>query len=113
MTFEEKQIEAIKGATSDMQELNTKLDIILPSYLERSVRALILREHLQHNEDNVYKYLCTNYDLINMSFREMIAVIEDIERCHNIDCREWNKSEDLEHSIHYGGRVCPECIRSI
>ena len=111
MTFEEKQIKAIRGATSDLQELNDKLDTILPPYLEQSVRALILIHHEVEDVDSIYKYLCDNYELILLNFIEILNVILDIERCGN--CNEWNKQDDLEDNLQYGCKVCPTCLRDL
>jgi hypothetical protein len=112
MTREERQIQAIKGATSDLKELNDKFDE-LPNYLEKSVRALIFQHHVLKDVDVIYKYLCDNYNVIQMTFREMIEVILGIARCENTDCREWNKSDDLEYNSIYGCKVCPTCLRDL
>jgi CO dehydrogenase/acetyl-CoA synthase gamma subunit (corrinoid Fe-S protein) len=114
MTFEERQIAAIRGATSDMQELNTKLDELLSPELANIVLALILKHYDMEDLDSIYKYICTNYNVESMDIKQVDDLILSIERCQNEDCKEWNLSKHLVHSIYYDNkRVCPECIRSI
>jgi hypothetical protein len=111
MTFEERQIAAIKGATSDMQELNAKLDELLPPHLESIVLALILKQYDMDELESIYRYICANHNVVDMEIQQITDLLLDIERCQN--CKEWNLSEHLTHRLQYGLKVCPECIRSI
>jgi coenzyme F420-reducing hydrogenase beta subunit len=113
MTFEERQIAAIKGATSDMQELNTKLDELLSPELANIVLALILRHYDMEDLDSIYKYICTNYNVEVMDIQQVENLILSIARCENEDCKEWNKQDDLEDNLQYGCKVCPTCKRDL
>jgi hypothetical protein len=111
MTFEEKQIKAIRGATSDLKELNDKLDTILPQPIQKATEELIAKYCDREDVDSIYKYLCKNYDVMNMSWRDIINLISNVERCGN--CNEWNKQDDINDNAYYGKRVCPTCIRNV
>jgi hypothetical protein len=113
MTFEEKQIAAIRGATSDMQELNTKLDELLPPHLESIVLALILKQYDMDELESIYRYICANHNVVDMEIQQITDLLLDIERCQNEDCNEWNKSEDITHNMYYEKRCCPSCIRDL
>jgi hypothetical protein len=80
---------------------------------------------MKHND--IVKYFADNLGIDTENNRELVkgfvdyvvehllprAKWDELDLCDNQSCHKVELDEHLEHSIHYGGRVCPECIRSI
>jgi hypothetical protein len=104
----DKVIKEIREATAELKEFN---DNHIPAHITMTVHALIEESHDKEDIDSIYDYLTKNYNLMQLSFQEILNIVSILERCEH--CNEWNNTDDINDNAYYGKRVCPTCIRNV